>query len=356
MPNRVLVLGAGFTRAFFSKAPLLLDEYNLSSLAAKYSQFPSARRILELEIKRRGDGKVDFERLITRLQGGMPYDHSRGSASELQGLLEDLLALFTGMMRDAKAGPNDVGALSELASYCLVNAVSAITFNYDDIFDRELWNLNSKRLTSNPWEPDSGYGFFCNPAYALFIAEDHGLTHPPMLLLKLHGSLNWRVKLGVRRPYSVDSLVHHEEWYQPDPPYRDARVEDHLEAAPFIIPPVLSKPDLVEQPILHLLWTKAYQLLSTANEVYFVGYSMPVTDIASGFLFREAMVNLPPTCLRVVNLATSDTSRRKLFEDYKRSFPDIQVTQFYSLGAVEWSRHFIKGVWPEDLEFRSMTL
>lgn len=43
----VFVLGAGFTRAFFPQAPLLVDHYAIEPLIEKYKAFDLARRVLE---------------------------------------------------------------------------------------------------------------------------------------------------------------------------------------------------------------------------------------------------------------------------------------------------------------------
>ena len=96
-----------------------------------------------------------------------------------------------------------------------------------------------------------------------------------MYLLKLHGSMNWRLKLGCPRPFMADWLVHHESWasveddfdYENIPARPEARqAERHLETEPFIVPPVLSKSGLVEQPVLRLIWSLAHQVLNGATE------------------------------------------------------------------------------------------
>ena len=96
-----------------------------------------------------------------------------------------------------------------------------------------------------------------------------------MELLKLHGSLNWRVRRGHLAPYTMDAIVHHEAWLpveeQPGQP-GNAAIEDHLEPEPFIVPPVLAKTDLGEQPTLRLVWHKAFNALRSAQKVVFVGY------------------------------------------------------------------------------------
>ena len=70
----VLVLGAGFTRAFVPDAPLLVDDFEIPRLRRQFADFPHAAAILDdalAEFNNRG--VVNLERLMTRVCG-MPYD------------------------------------------------------------------------------------------------------------------------------------------------------------------------------------------------------------------------------------------------------------------------------------------
>ena len=158
-------------------------------------------------------------------------------------------------------------------------------------------------------------------------------------VLKLHGSVNWRIKRGALQPYSVDNILHFEDWYAE---YRDsnesaAHIEIHLEPNPFIVPPVLVKSTLVEEPVLRLVWSLARETLSQAEQITFIGYSMPVTDIAAGILFSES--HRSADGIRVVDYAPdNDKQKQRVTEAYRNVFPDIQEKQFYFGGALQWVR------------------
>ena len=66
--------------------------------------------------------------------------------------------------------------------------------------------------------------------------------------------------------------------------------KEYFDPEPLIVPPVLNKSDLVNQPLLRLLWTFAYNVLASAKRVVFIGYSMPLTDLAARWLFEESLV------------------------------------------------------------------
>lgn len=349
-PKTVFVLGAGFTRAFLPKSPLLTDHYNVDALIEKFEHFPNAKRILSQEKQRKADGTIDIERLMTRLQGGMPYDYSHGAKDEFDLLLKEVKITFMRRLDEAKADEKNVQELKAFAKYCVSNGFTCITFNYDDILDQALWEDQNIHLPppEGPlyWHPDGGYGFFCKPSQTCIREMPVYKDVCSMLLLKLHGSVNWQIRRGYQPPYTIDAIVHHQSWYPPAPAeylpeelYIDYEsIKNHLENEPFIVPPVLTKSDLVEQPILRLVWSLAYKELSEAEQVIFAGYSLPITDLASSFLFSEALGNLAHASIRIVNLAENEVKKQEIRECYKRIFSDIGNEQFDFRGVLEWSR------------------
>lgn len=343
--NTVFVLGAGFTRAFLPEAPLVVDDYGSQYLMNKFRRFSRATQVLELEVRSQPDGLLDIERLMTRLEGLMPYDYDMEGLEELRLLLSELKGRFLVRLEKAKQGEFHSEELAEFASYCIEQQIACITFNYDDILDRALWEVNrvSTIMThASYWHPDGGYGFFCRPSVSCINMVSVSMDQAAMLLLKLHGSINWRIRLGFPQPYGVDALVHHEPWspslmdYQ-DPVDPDV-IERHLDPDPFIVPPVLMKSALVEQPILRLVWSQAFGALRRADRVVFVGYSLPVTDIAARFLFGEALQRLSPDRIEVVNLAPKAAQRMPIRAAYRAIFPDLDNEQFKFSGALKWAQ------------------
>lgn len=341
--RRVFVLGAGFTRAFIPDAPLVDDYYNLEELTSRYKDFIVASRILGVEVNA-GRGRLNIERLMTRLDGSMPYD-SENDADQLRMLLADLLRIVVSRLREATEG-NDWhrAEMAALAGYCLKNGVTCITFNYDEAFDRALWEVEKvdrvEQAQRPYWHPDGGYGFFCKPSDSCVGQGPVVMDRVGLLLLKLHGSLNWRPKRGTRPPYAIDDVVHHETWLPRTRNYllNVEAIEAHLAPEPFLVPPVLMKSALVNQPILRLVWSLAYDELRKAEEVVFVGYSFPTTDIAARFLFLESLEHFPHPEIRVVNYATDDAARAEVIRSYQAIFPGITLEQFDFRGAMEWAK------------------
>ena len=100
----VFVLGAGFTRAFLPRAPLRTDDYGGADLVRRLQGYPHARRILLQELRRTGDGTLNIERLLTRLDGGMPYDSDREATAEIGLLAAELMQALVRRIEGAKSG------------------------------------------------------------------------------------------------------------------------------------------------------------------------------------------------------------------------------------------------------------
>jgi hypothetical protein len=170
-----------------------------------------------------------------------------------------------------------------------------------------------------------------------------------MLLLKLHGSINWRAIRGRARPYPVDAIVHFETWHTytsrgvAAPPSLVA-IESHLNPEPLIIPPVLVKSGLADHFWLSLVWSKARDLLAAADSITFVGYSLPLTDLAASFLFAETV--RPGTVVSIVDLQGAGERKSVLTGSDPSVVPWFTVEAIDFRGALAWSRDLVKSITP----------
>ena len=346
--NTVLILGAGFTKAFLPKAPLLVDNYNEDQLSENFSKFPWAYKILKNEIEREPQGKVNLERLMTRLHSQMPYDNYEAEP-ELTLLLSKLKSVFKERIQEARKDSPFEEVIKDFARLCVDKKINCITFNYDDFFDQKLWEVEKLTYSQSPqklyWHPDGGYGYFCKPSDATIRTPDVFMDRTSMLLLKLHGSMNWRIRKGDLSPYTIDSILHNEDWlkrsYHPTTREDDNEIiELHLEPESFIVPPVLTKDALSKQPLLKLVWSLAHEKLKTADNVIFIGYSLPRTDIASEFLFSETIS--ADAKVWVVNHGSTQAKKNEIRKTYRRMFPRLPNNRFKLDGALEWINQILQ--------------
>ena len=335
----VFVLGAGFTRAFVPKSPLMVDDFGNDEMEAKVIGLPHASRILEQECKRNHNGLINIERLMTRLDSLMPYDLGQGAADEFKHLLSEVRKGFRHRIESAVTSEDfQKEALDKFVRNCDTMKVNFITFNYDDILDRALYE-------GAGWDPSSGYGFLCLPSRNV-LGSYYADTGEPSktLLLKLHGSVNWMPKVGYMEPYVMDAITHHAQWWSPkdDSPVDESTIRFYLESEPLMIPPVLSKSGLVEQPVLRLVWRRAFELLAKARSVVFLGYSFPTTDVAAQTIFHEALEDFSMDDVLVVNLAESASDQEEIRDRYQAVLGDIPEDRFNFQGVLEWSRAYFR--------------
>jgi hypothetical protein len=120
-------------------SPLLVDDYHAQSILEKFENLRRIKAILELEIKRNANGHIDIERLLTRLDGRMPYDFDQGANEEFALLLSEIKKSFRNQFDAARVNFPYSEELKSFAAYCINNGINCISFNYDDLFDQSLW-------------------------------------------------------------------------------------------------------------------------------------------------------------------------------------------------------------------------
>ena len=217
--------------------------------------------------------------------------------------------------------------MNQFAKFCESNSRCCITFNYDDV-------LNEALAQTFSWNPYWGYGFFCQSSLDTIASFQDLESHSVLQLLKLHGSINWRPKLGYASSIAIDGITHHHEWVGTK--LRFPQVAGSLEPEPVIVPPVLTKSSLVEQPVLRLVWSHVFAKLAMAHEVTFIGYSFPRTDMAARTLFFDALKDLPPEMTTVVNLSREDSEAEVIRRRYRSVLDDIPDENFHFESALEW--------------------
>jgi len=341
MPRTVFVLGAGFTKAFLPAAPLLVDTYDIEKVISKHRGFLRAEEILQGEAGRRNDGKIDIERLLTRLEG-LPFDTDEALAY-FASIKRDVHKLFLDRLEQAKSqGIKYHEELRDFAYHCLVHQASCVTFNYDDVLDQAMHEVGGSVGAESAiyWHPNTGYGFYI-PLSADCIGGSFWAQseRSATLIHKLHGSINWRTKLGFHRPYPIDALVHHDNWSFSDA-FSSKFIASHLTDDVFVIPPILVKTSL-QEPIVKRIWEHARKALIDADRVIFIGYSCPITDLAADFLFAESLKDKRDR-ISIVDSEKAGTSEVEAFRDrYKRIIPSLNNDQFHFAGAIQWLNEFL---------------
>ena len=210
------------------------------------------------------------------------YSRSRAltgirSSAEYLNHIAHLITFTLGRCREARSEP-----LKRLASHIFPTGVDAvdtknriITFNYDELIDTHLLDRFSvaevyfDRLKERRSAPNR---------------RNFNFDYP--LLLKLHGSINWRCgeadlkqiidyDYSGRAPYKIEEIWHSSR--APDP------ADD---VSPCLIPPLPDKP-ITGIKLFKFLWTRAFEYLLEAEDLIVCGYSLPDADRLANSLFSK---------------------------------------------------------------------
>jgi hypothetical protein len=267
----------------------------------------------------------------------------------------DLVGVYTRVLRettnwlceDTRTGA-PVGKLIAAAAD-KTDAVTVITFNHDLVIENEIFKRS--RLRSR-WCIDRSYGLIGDTMSTLrsgipgadFPRHGDGCSHErPIKVLKLHGSLNWVVRLQGRFP-SVRQLMGRSA-QQDVLLSRRREILARLRYArptkggkqkgrgrttwytwPVIIPPVYAKQSLIHT--VQATWDEAREDLQEAERVVFFGYSLPQADIEAEKLFQRALAtNTSATGIEVINPdpVAAERYARLIVKKSMTWFPDVDL-------------------------------
>jgi len=307
----VLMVGAGFSKAFSDEMPLLRD---LTAVACKAvcDVYPPER----LSIPKHYLDNVEM--LLSYLNEDYPWKSGETRLLEKACFLKASEAIAA-KIRDAeeRAFQSGIPEWARVLVRCLDAAgCSVITTNYDTVLERlafvELQN----------WTPNL-YTVPLTNAYGRWgVAILGGEQAETFHLFKLHGSINWF--------YTGSNDIPQPIYYVPvseSSPSKELEKAGNVvsDLVPLIVPPVVNKTQWSgRNSLLVRIWADAHRELSDADEIYVLGYSFPETDLAIRSLISSAC-GRKPQVVHPVNLVVDDDT----IELYRRIFPGCSVGQAY---------------------------
>jgi len=321
----VYVLGAGATRAVAPNMPLtvnllpkILEDggHDICLFLYDFYRFNSAADLPPLEDVL---SQIDFA-----INENRPLS-SKYTVQYMRDLREDLIFSICDIVRGGK-DINFEAAVANMES--LILSLSAddciVSLNYDLVADTAI------RLASG-WK-HVNYGFPVRQAVS-HQQDTQGAQiddHSPIALYKLHGSLNWLFCPLCRAIDIVDGHLSGEHYIYDESGHKVehcASCNVHYE--PIIITPSFLKS--YENLYLAYMWRQAEQKLAEADNVVFVGYSMPDADIILRCMFRRAyfthmqITNGQKSTITVIDYdPAADLSKpNDVYTRYKRLFGEI---------------------------------
>lgn len=344
--NVVFIMGAGFSAE--AGCPVMSNFFDMSRKIFRRSErnefiertlpdfYDVEKSIGELN-SMQAKAYLDLENIETLFGalefGSMINKFGNKSIKEIEALRDSLIKVivttieysadyqFTLPSYKIHPSPKYISFFERLNSYKYNCNLSFITFNYDLIIDVGLEALSMQ------------YN------YSL---EDSNFSEIP--LLKLHGSLNWFDKYGKIKIYPwpdkeyLSNLLSDEikkenededevgliTFRNPDPKIYHKFLPIGSEIiksgrVPLIVPPTLNKFKYQEQ--LKNIWSKAASVLSEAELVFIIGYSMPETDVFFKYLYSLGIDS--PNFFSKLVVINSDGNLGRKFADLsnnQRSF------------------------------------
>jgi len=299
-PRVVFILGAGFSRALSSQ--MVCTDKLGERIRAKLENLPPNLT--------RG---ASFEDWLARLAEPQP-DQSVESNLRRQTDFQAIVRTLAAELETAQEESQLLGLppwLNRLITVAHFWQSTLISFNYDTLIESS--TPGCLLQMPNPLQIPVTIPLSSGDAIGQMPPLPNGPSRAPFpsfRLLKLHGSLAWSWVFGDTTGLTIARMpIDEEEVFastivktsspfvgesrqiiaEPpeDPVSRKARLLPSR--TQFIAPPSGAKSGYYQNPFMNALWTNARLALEEADEVYFVGYSMPSADTTARGLFRESL-------------------------------------------------------------------
>jgi hypothetical protein len=332
----VLVVGAGgsLANALYFRGQRMRD--TLPPLDTTFFEVVQARKIAlsaALRTYLRSVLGVDAtttalaDRRMEQVFADVFYDFNERTVGVALDAYIDLVDLYLRVLRETtnwlcadgrRGGP--VGTLLA-AGAAVSDDVSIITFNHDLVIENEI----HRRARLRPrWCLDRGYGSLSSELNVLVPADRSPTFHVhadgqcdharAIRVLKLHGSLNWCVRINSARPTANLlsgaaqrdlQLVNRRQLPVGREVYTRrsrGRGRTQWRLWPVVVPPVYAKQAL--RGAIQSVWTDARSAVEDADRLVIFGYSLPGIDIEAEKLFERAVARNPR--LRWIDVVNPD--------------------------------------------------
>lgn len=302
--GKVIVLGAGFSRAI-SEAMPLTDE--LGNLCLRDGRLRSDPRTPE-----GGFTGGRFETWLSQLADDQPY-RSAEENLECQALFLRFSAAIAQRLGTCVEEVLSQGMpewLYEFLRLSHYDRSTILTFNYDPLVECGV----ATELLREPGRPESVQwteviGNVPNwaPGVMRWAAE----RVDTFRLLKLHGSLNWYWVPGDRTGASMSRRPLPGKYGEPDAYNEEDRRRELPGRVPFVVPPSATKSAYYQHPMVREVWAQAAGALRDASDVTLIGYSLPSADLTFASLLVDSLVN-SSSSIEVVDVVPEGVRRRLL--------------------------------------------
>ncbi len=308
--NVVVMIGAGFSKAFSPHMPLMSELAPVARKAVSKT-YPVDRLTIP------SCYMDDAELLMSYLHQEHPWKSPDIKLIEKACFLA-ATSTISGYITDAeeKAFKSDLPDwLMSFVRWLDDTQCSVITTNYDTVIERAAY------LTLDIWTPNLHPVSLTNAWGRLGTAILGGPPKDTFKLVKLHGSTNWYCTGQKGDPAIYYSAVSNR---LPSLDHQQDR-KSVVDLIPLIMPPVFDKSSWSSQSsLIDRVWHDAYNELLQENQVCVLGCSFPDTDLPIRSLISSACRHSSKS-VHVANLKFDSTIR----ERYEKIFDGCELGRIF---------------------------
>ena len=279
--NDVFILGAGFSKAVAANFPLAADL--LKPIRTRLSDQLGAG------VQRRGG--EGFEQWLSRLAEDQPYlppDTNLERAAAFQRVSTEVGKILTDHENTA-LGNSEPEWLAKLIATWHIRHATVVSFNYDNLVEAAV-------LTQQSWLQVTEHDILRRlpPLPPSLMSEEaparvsSSVGHT-FRLLKLHGSISWYWDDGDNGGATLQRWPYIGQFLEPRGDQTEDIARQFPGRVPFIAPPSATKSKYLGNRVLRDFWREALYALQNAENIYFLGYSVPPQDQAAMGLIIEGI-------------------------------------------------------------------
>lgn len=268
--RRIFVLGSGFSKSFLPQMPTLRDLNELIPFGIS-EEFPHFRDYCKrfLNLCNGQSEYLSIESLATSILSARIFPGERERLYHASLRFELLRFIASAIRHDEGLSEEAAEVMRKFLKSCINCPAEGrrdtllVSFNYDTLIESTIANDPELREIASV-----DYGVRIDRA-------DRSANHKPLDhtidLIKLHGSLNWFPIKGVADELDLKNVC------QVEPEDRSFPI--YCEDTPIYIPMAHAKESFLRGSLFNVLWSKADYYLKNAEEIYFIGYGFPKSDV-----------------------------------------------------------------------------
>ena len=284
MKQKVLFLGAGFSKAIDKSYPSLLEL--TQQVLRGDSWIPAVENTMYSQCFSNipNSFKTNLELLLNYLNQAWPWLEEETSYIHRAFYLDLLkrIVLFIDKLRNN----SDLKKYDFFAEWICKNKIDVVSLNYDTLVEEiiENWHIENDYKVFNMADLYSDGGILPLKSRGLLIDTEMAIAETNQFrkylrlphIYKLHGSVNWKWA-GKNQTDPI---------YCSWDAYPNKRGEDLI---PYIIPPIYDKQPFYGHTAIASIWKQAFRSLVFAEELYIIGFSFPASDISLQYMFKAVL-------------------------------------------------------------------